>query len=321
MVEVPTPQPGSGEIQVRVHATSLNGHDPGSLRRTCRPAGPDGQVPLADGAGEVIALGPGVSRFQVGDRVIGAFFAEGFIDGPRPPAAMQYTRGGPGPGMLSEIIVGSEEGFVRVPEHLSYEEAATLPTAAVTAYVSLFKYGRLMPNDYVLLEGTGGVSSFGLLFAVAAGANPIVTSSSDRKLALARDLGAVGTVNYRKNPEWQDEVRVLTGGFGVQHVIEVGGEETRARALETLAFGGHMALVGGLTGYGGSLSISDILNKDARVSSFYVGSRADFEEMNQFVEDHQIRPLIDRVFGFEEAAQAFDFIENGDFMGKVVIQM
>lgn len=321
LVEVPIPEPGAGEVQVRIRATSLNGHDPGPLRRSCGPAGADGQVALADGAGEVIAVGPGVTRFQVGDRVVGAFFAEHFIDGRRAPEAMEHIRGGPGPGMLSEIVAGSEEGFVRVPDHLSYEEAATLPTAAVTAWVSLFKYGGLLPDDYVLLEGTGGVSSFGLLFAVAAGAKPIITSSSDEKLARARELGAVGTVNYRTNPEWQEAVLALTGGAGVQHVIDVAGAETRDRALMALAVGGHIALVGSLSGSAGPLPTRGLSSRDIRISSFFVGSRADFDDMNRFITGHRIRPVIDRVFAFEDAEQAFEFIESGDFLGKVVIRL
>jgi len=196
-----------------------------------------------------------------------------------------------------------------------------LPTAAVTAYVSLFKYGGLLPDDFVLLEGTGGVSSFGLLFSVAAGAKPIVTSSSDDKLARARELGAFGTVNYRTNPEWQEEVLALTGGAGVQQVIEVGGVESRDRALSALAVGGHMALVGNLSGAPGPLETRGFSSRDIRLSSFFVGSRADFEEMNRFMAGHRIRPIIDRTFDFEEAPQAFDFMENGDFMGKVVIRI
>jgi NADPH:quinone reductase-like Zn-dependent oxidoreductase len=321
LVDVPRPEPGPGEIQVRIHATSLNGRDRYALRGRCGPAGPGGQVALSDGAGEVIAVGDGVSRFEVGDRVVGTYFAEAFLEGRRPQGAMASLRGGPGVGMLSEIVVDSEHGFVSVPDYLSYEEAATLPIAAVTAYVGLFEYGRLLPGDYVLLEGTGGVSSFGLLFSVAAGARPIITSSSDEKLARARELGAVGTVNYRTNPEWQEEVLELTGGRGVQHVLDIGGEETRLRALEALGNGGHMALLGGLTGFGGAIPVFDIFDKDARISAFHVGSRADFERMNRFMAGHRIRPLIDRVFDFEEAAEAFDFYENGDFMGKVVIRL
>ena len=320
LVEVPAPEAGPGEIRVRIHATSLNGRDRYALRGRCGPGGPGGQVALSDGAGEVIAVGPGVSRFEVGDRVVGTYFAEAFLEGRRPQGAMEHLRGGPGTGMLAEIVVDSEHGFVRIPDYLSYEEAATLPIAAVTAYVGLFEYGRLQPGDWVLLEGTGGVSSFGLLFAVAAGARPVITSSSDEKLARARELGAVGTVNYRTNPEWQEEVLALTGGLGVQHVLDIGGEDTRLRALEALGNGGHMALIGGLTGFGGAIPVLDIFSKDVSVTAYHVGSRADFERMNRFMEGHRIRPIVDRVFAFEDAVEAFDFFENGDFMGKVVIR-
>lgn len=321
LVEVPRPEPGPGDIQVRIHAASLNGRDRYALLGTCEPGGPGGQVALSDGAGEVVAVGPGVSRFQVGDRVVGTYFAEAFLDGRRPAGAMGFRRGGPGVGMLSEVVVDSEHGFVSIPDHLSYEEASTLPIAAVTAYVGLFEYGGLQPDDYVLLEGTGGVSSFGLLFSVAAGARPIITSSSDEKLARARELGAVGTVNYRRNPEWQEEVRELTGGEGVHHVLDIGGEDTRLRALEALANGGHMALIGGLTGFGGAIPVSGIFAKDASVTGYHVGSRADFERMNVFIAGHEIRPIIDRVFEFQNADEAFDFFQNGDFMGKVVIRV
>lgn len=320
LVEVPTPEPGPGEIQVRIHAASLNGRDRYALLGECGPGGPDGQVALSDGAGEVIAVGPGVSRFAVGDRVVGTYFAEAFLEGRRPAGAMDSRRGGPGVGMLSEIVVDSEHGFVSIPHHLSYEEASTLPIAGVTAYVGLFEYGRLQADDYVLLEGTGGVSSFGLLFSVAAGARPIITSSSDEKLARARELGAVGTVNYRTNPEWQEEVLELTAGAGVQHVLDIGGADTRLRALDALANGGHMALIGGLTGFGGAIPVSGLFAKDASVTAYHVGSRADFERMNRFIAGHDLHPIVDRVFEFEEADEAFDFFQNGDFMGKVVVR-
>jgi NADPH:quinone reductase-like Zn-dependent oxidoreductase len=321
LVEVPTPQPGPGEIQVRIHATSFNGRDRYSLMGNCRPAGTGGQVALSDGAGEVIAVGPGATRFEVGDRVVGAYFAEGFIDGRRPQGAMEYLRGGPNIGMLSEIVADDEDGFVAVPDYMTYEEAATLPIAAVTAYVALFKYGRMLPNDYVLLEGTGGVSSFGLLFSVAGGGKAIITSSSDEKLARARELGAFGTVNYRVNPDWEDEVLALTGGLGVHNVLDIGGEDTRLKALEALGNGGHMALIGGLTGFGGSIPVGAIFAKDASVTAYHTGSRADFEETMRFMEGHDIHPIIDRVFQFQHSDDAFDFFENGDFMGKVVIAM
>ncbi len=321
MVVVPVTAPGPGEIQIRMHAASLNGRDRYALLGRCGEPGPAGQVALSDGSGEVIAVGPGVSRFEVGDRVVSTYFGEAFLEGRRPPGAMAHLRGGPGPGVLSEILVGDEHAFVGVPDYLSHEEASTLPIAAVTAYVSLFDYGGLLPGDHVLLQGTGGVSSFGLLFALAGGARPIITSSSEEKLERMREMGAWGTVNYRTNPEWQDEVRALTGGIGVQQVLEIGGADTRMRSLEALGNGGHMALIGGLTGFGGVIPVQELFSRDARVSAFHVGSRADFERMNRFLEGYRIHPLIDRVFEFEDAVEAFDFFERGDFMGKIVIRI
>jgi len=317
--EISRPEPAAGEVLVRIRATSLNGRDRGRLDGPC-PAGA-AQVPLSDGAGEVMAVGPGVTRFAVGERVVGDFFTGTWLDGDRPEGVMPFRRGGPGQGMLSEVVVASEQSFVRIPDHLSFEEAATLTTAGVAAWVGLFKYGDLQPEEFVLLEGTGGVSSFGLLFAVAAGARPIITSSSDEKLAHARELGAFGTVNYRTHPEWQEEVMRLTGGLGVKHVLEIGGRDTLPRALQTLALGAHVALIGGLTGFGGDIPFNVLFDRDASATGFHVGSRADFEEMNRFISGHRIRPLVDRVFDFEEAPAAFDFYLNGDFMGKVVIRL
>ena len=314
--EVPLRAPDAGEIQVRIWASSFNGRDRYRIAGACD----DVQVPLSDGAGEVTAVGAGVTRFEVGDRVVTTFFAEGWIDGNQPPDANPYRRGGPGPGVLTEGFVGDADGFVAVPEYLTYEEASTLTIAALTACNALFKYGDLQPNDYVLLEGTGGVSSFGLLFAAAAGARPVITSSSDEKLARAVELGAVGTVNYLRNPEWQEQVLEITGGIGVKHVLEIGGRETLPRALQVLDFGAHVALIGGLTGFGGEVPFFVLFNKNASVTSFQVGSRADFETMNRFLEGHQIHPIVDRVFEFEDAVEAFDFFMNGDFMGKVVIR-
>ncbi len=191
----------------------------------------------------------------------------------------------------------------------------------MTAWVSLFKRGRLKPEEFVLLEGTGGVSTFGLIFAAAAGAKPIITSSRDEKLERATELGAFGTANYRKNPEWQKEVRQLTGDAGVQHVLEVGGRGTLEKALEALAYGGHIALIGGLTGFGGDIPVGSLMFMNATASGIYVGSREDFETMNAFISEHQIRPLIDRVFEFEQAAEAFEFMNSGNFMGKIVIRL
>jgi len=321
--EVPTPQPGPGEIQVRIRATSLNGRDRGRLDGNCLSPTGAVQIPLSDGAGEVIGVGPGVTRFAVGDRVVGAFFAEMWLDGDRPEGVMAYRRGGPGEGMLSEVVVGHQDGFVTMPSHLSFEEGATLTTAAVTAYNALFKYRPLQPNEFVLLEGTGGVSMFGLQIADAYGARPIITSSSDDKLARATELGAVGTVNYRDYPEWHEEVLKLTDGLGVKHVLEIGGRGTLPRALQSIAIGGHITLIGGLDGgFADAVSVAILSERDVSVSGIRVGSRADFEALNRFLEGHRIHPVVDRVFEMEDAPEGFDFYLSGEFfMGKVVIRL
>ena len=322
MQEVPRPVAGPGEVLVRVHATSLNRRDWYMLNETVGERGFDytDNVPLSDGAGEVIAVGEGVTEFQVGDRVASTFFTE-WVDGRRDDAVRPSARGaGPGTGgMLAEVIVTTPRGLVAIPDHLSYEEAATLPCAGVTAWNGLFTNGNLRPDEYVLLEGTGGVSSFGLVFAAAAGAKPIITSSSNEKLARARELGAVGTVNYRENEDWQVEVRALTNDAGVDHVLEIGGRDTLSRALEALAFEGHVALIGGLTGGAPPIPVGALMGVGGMASGIYVGSKADFEAMNAFMEEHQVRPVVDRVFDFDEAQEAYDFMGNGSFMGKIVI--
>jgi NADPH:quinone reductase-like Zn-dependent oxidoreductase len=319
--EVARPSAGAGEVLVRVRAVSLNRRDLNMLANDYGGADAySGGIPLSDGAGEVIAVGEGVTRFAVGDRVAGIFF-ERWIKGPPSPDALASDRGGNPGGMLSEVIVSHQDGLVRIPPHLSYEEAATLPCAALTAWVGLFKRGRLQPGQFVLLEGTGGVSVFGLLLSAAAGAKPIITSSHDAKLERAKTLGAFGTANYRANPEWQNEVRELTGGHGVDQVLDVGGRDTLPRALEALAHGGHIALIGGLSGYGADLPTDSLMWINATASGVYVGSREDFEAMNAFISEHEIRPLIDRVYDFEQAPAAFDAMRDGDFMGKIVIRI
>jgi NADPH:quinone reductase-like Zn-dependent oxidoreductase len=223
--------------------------------------------------------------------------------------------------MLAEMVVSHEDAIVRIPDHLSFEEAATLPCAGVTAYRALFVEGQLQPGDFVLLEGTGGVSLFGLQFAAAAGARPIITSSSDEKLARARALGAIGTVNYRTNAEWQREVRRLTGDAGVDHVLEVGGRDTLPKALEALGYDGHVALIGGLSGFASDVPVGRLMGLGASVTGIYVGSRADFEAMNRFITEHRITPVVDRVFDFVDAPKAYDLMDNGSYMGKIVIRV
>jgi NADPH:quinone reductase-like Zn-dependent oxidoreductase len=319
--EVEAPTPAAAQVAVRVRAASLNRRDLMMLGgRYGRGGTQPNSVPLSDGAGEVIAVGAGVTRFKVGDRVAGIFF-EDWLDGAPTAASLATARGGNAGGMLSEIVVTDADGLVSIPEHLTYEEAATLPCAGVTAWVGLFKRGHIEAGDFVLLEGTGGVSVFGLQLAAAAGARPIITSSSDAKLVRARELGAFGTVNYRSNPEWQTEVRRLTGGAGVDQVLEVGGQDTLPRALQALAFGGHVAIIGGLSGFASDVPVGTLMGLNATASGIYVGSRADFEALNAFLTAHKIKPVVDKVFELEEAPAAFAAMDSGDFFGKVVIRL
>lgn len=322
LTEVPVPTPSQHEVLVRVHAVSLNHRDLNMLRNAY---GGDysiaGTIPLSDGAGEVIAVGSNVTRFKVGDRVAGIFFAK-WLDGAPSDEALVSDRGGNAGGMLSEVIVSHENGLVAVPNHLSWEEAATLPCAAVTAWAGLFKRGHIEAGQYVLLEGTGGVSIFGLQLAHAVGALPVITSSSNAKLEFVKTLGAHGTVNYRDNPEdWHLKAKAFTNDHGFDQVLDVVGRSTLPKALEVLANGGNIALIGGLSGYGSDLPTNAIMWINATASGVYVGSRADFEAMNEFISKHELRPVIDRVFEFEEAAAAFDYLESGNFVGKVVIRL
>jgi NADPH:quinone reductase-like Zn-dependent oxidoreductase len=319
--EVAAPTPAANEVAVRVRAVSLNRRDLMMVEgRYGRGGTQPNSVPLSDGAGEVIAVGSAVTRFKVGDRVAGIFF-EDWLDGSPTAASLATARGGNAGGMLSEIVVTDADGLVAIPDHLSFEEAATLPCAGVTAWVGLFKRGGLESGDFVLLEGTGGVSVFGLQLAAAAGAKPIITSSSDAKLARARELGAFGTVNYRSNPDWQREVRALTGGAGVDQVLEVGGQDTLPRALEALAFGGHVAIIGGLSGFASDVPVGTLMGLNATASGIYVGSRADFEDLNAFLTKHRIKPIVDKVFELEDAPAAFAAMDSGEFFGKVVIRL
>ena len=313
--EVAQPTPGAHEVLVRVRAVSLNHRDLSILGRQAAA----GRVPTSDGAGEVIAVGSDVTQFAVGDRVAGTFFAD-WPSGRRTREAMATARGGGVDGMLAEVVASHENGLVAVPDYLSFEEAATLPCAAVTAWRALFTDGDLQAGDTVLLEGTGGVSIFGLQLAAAAGARPIITSSSDAKLERARSLGAVGTVNYRSHPEWQEEVLALTDGVGVDHVLEVVGQETLSRALEALAYDAHVAIIGGLSGRAGEIPLGPLPNGTS-VTNIFVGTRDDFEAMNEFLTEHQLHPVIDRVFSFEDAPAAYAYMESGAHLGKIVISL
>jgi NADPH:quinone reductase-like Zn-dependent oxidoreductase len=319
--DAPTLEPGPGEVRVRVRAVSLNFRDLMILggkysRGGVRP----GMVPVSDGAGEVDAVGPGVADACVGDRVAGIFH-QGWLAGETSDAAVGRALGGDVDGMLAEQVILPAAGIVGIPEHLSFEEAATLPCAAVTAWDALFNGPRPVgPGDTVLTQGTGGVSTFAIQFAAAAGARVIATSSSDDKLARAKELGATSTINYKATPDWEQAALKLTGGRGVDHVVEVGGAGTLGKSLQAVRRGGTVSVIGVLSG-GGQIDPMVVLVRGVVMRGIYVGSRATFEAMNRAIAAHQLRPVIDRVFPFEQAGAAYAYLASGAHFGKVVVKV
>ena len=319
-VELPTPKPGHGQLAVRVRAASLNYRD---LLITRGWYNPKLNMPAAFGsdlAGEVIAVGPGVSRFQVGDRVTGCFFP-GWTDGPVTDTKVKSSLGdGWQPGALSQEVVLPEEGLVASPSCLTDEECATLPCAALTAWNALFEQSAIMPGETVLTLGTGGVSLFALQFAKAAGAKVMITSSQSDKLERAAKLGADVGINYSTEPNWDGPVCEHTGGIGADHVIELGGAGTMATSIRAVKRGGVISLIGVLSGLG-QIDPMPILMRSIRLQGIFVGSRAMFERMNRAIEMHNIKPVIGRVFPFEETPAALAYMESGSHFGKIVIRV
>src|SRR5579863_4244414 len=314
--ERPEPQPGPREVLIRVRATSINYRDHMVVMGKYFTAVERDTVPLSDGAGEVISVGSRVTRFKPGDRVAGTFF-QVWLDGPR--TRLSPALGVPLDGMLSEYVALDEDGVVAIPPALSFEEAATLPCAGVTAWSALMVLGKpVKAGDTVLCLGTGGVSTQAMQIAKAAGARAIITSSSDEKLDQARRLGAWQGINYKTHPEWHKEVAKLTGGRGVDCVIEVGGVGTLARSYEAVGFGGKIALIGFLGGPGEQNPVG-LMMKGGSLHGIGVGSTAMFEDMNRAIEVNRIKPVVDKVFPFDQAPEAFRQFAAGDFFGKVVI--
>jgi len=316
MVDRPSPEPGAGQIKIKVRANSLNFRDLNTVRFPTRMGLAFPRVPNSDGAGEVVAVGEGVREFKPGDRVAGCFFDD-WAAGGVSPAAMASARGGPIDGMAAEEVVLSERGAVAIPEHLSYEEAATLPCAALTAWHALVVKGGLTAGETVLLLGTGGVSIFALQFAAMMGARAIVTSKSDEKLERARQMGAWKTINYQTTPDWAKAVAALTDGKGVDHIVEVGGGGTLEASIEAVRVGGHIALIGVLTM--GQINPMPILRKSIRLNGIYVGSRDWFQAMNAAIAANALKPSIDKVFPFAEAPTAFKHMESAQHFGKIVL--
>ncbi|MCW5830900.1 MAG: NAD(P)-dependent alcohol dehydrogenase [Labilithrix sp.] len=318
LVERPAPALQPHEVAVRVRATSLNYRDLMVLRGNYARGAASNVVPLSDGAGEVVEVGSAVTQFAVGDRVAGTFMQK-WTSGPIEPHHGASALGGAIDGMLAERVVLAESGLVRIPDYLSYEQAATLPCAAVTAWNGLFETGSLKPGQTVLVQGTGGVSIAALQLARAAGARVVVTSSSDAKLERARTLGAAGTINYKTTPEWSRAARELTGGLGVDHIVEVGGAGTFDESLSAIRLGGTISYIGVLTGAASQIKTQKLLLTSAHVNGIFVGSRSMFEALCQALEVSRVVPVVDRVFSFSEAPEAYKYFESQAHFGKVVI--
>lgn len=316
-VERPEPTAGPGQVVVRVRATSLNFRDlsvAGGQYGKNQPR----VIPLSDGAGEVAAVGPGVTRVKVGDRVA-ATFMQAWTSGPALGRYSDSALGGSIDGMLAEKVVLGEDGLVVLPDSLAFEQAAALPCAGVTAWNALFDAGRTVPGDTVLVQGTGGVSIIALQLAHAAGARVVVTSSSDAKLERAKKLGAVFGINYKTTPKWSEEAMRWNAGAGVDHIVEVGGSGTFDQSLRGTRAGGTISCIGVLSGGAGEIRTALILLKSIRVQGIYVGSRAMFEALLRAIVAHRIEPVIDRVFPFDQAPEAYRHMKSGAHFGKIVI--
>ncbi|MFE6031706.1 zinc-dependent alcohol dehydrogenase family protein [Streptomyces niveus] len=311
LVEEPIPAPGTGQVLVRVHASSLNARDLFMLDG--RYPVPPGRVPLSDAAGVIEAVGPEVTRFADGDRVVNSFHATWYGGPQRKPGPAYHTDID---GWLTEYRLIDQQGLVAIPEHLDFTEAATLPCAAVTAWSAVQGAG---PGDTVLVQGSGGVSLFALQLARAAGARVIATTSSEKKVARLRELGASDVINYVDTPDWSAEVRKLTDGRGADVIVEVGGAGTIAQSVAAVAYRGTISLVGHLAYDTTGMNLLDFSYSGATLRAIGGGSRSDLEDMNRVIAAHKIRPVIDRVFPFEEALDAASYLGNGAHFGKVVI--
>jgi NADPH:quinone reductase-like Zn-dependent oxidoreductase len=320
VVDRPVPKPQYRQVLVKVAACSLNYRDLGITRGTYRMPVRENVVPLSDGAGEVVEVGPGVTRVKTGDKVAGCFFQR-WVGGEPSPTLQASALGGALDGMLAEFAVLEEDGVVKIPAHLSFEEGATLPCAGVTAWDAIMNHAKLIAGQSVLLLGTGGVSIFGLQLAHAMGIIAIVTSSSDAKLARAKALGAACGINYKTTPDWDKAAVEFTGGRGVDHVLEVGGGATLTRSFGAIRHGGKISIIGSVSGGATELNPGLIFSKRANVQGISVGSMQMFEAMNAAIAANKIKPAIDRVFGFDEVKAAFNHMAAGAHFGKIVVRV
>jgi NADPH:quinone reductase-like Zn-dependent oxidoreductase len=324
LVQAAVPTAGDHQVLVHVHAVALQHGELELLDSLNRPSARardrSGQIVCADAAGDVVAVGKLVKSVRIGARVTSLYFAD-YLDGPLTREKQSQGHGYEINGVLGDYILLEDTGIAPMPQGLTYEEAATLPTTALTAWMATVGGNNVRPGSTVLVEGTGGISLFALQISSAAGARVIVTSSSDEKLTRARALGAHDGVNYKSTPGWGDRVLELTSGRGADLVIDIGGKATLAQSIRSLAFGGTVALVGGLGGYGAEIPADDLIQKVARAQGVYAGSRADYLRMTKFFEAHRLHPSIERTYALENYEAALKDLAAGNFMGKLVLRL
>jgi len=312
----PDPKPKAGEVLVRVRASSLNYHDfivvLGGIPT------PDGRIPMSDGAGEVVAVGEGVTKWKAGDKVISLFFPN-WQSGQVEAAGFASVPGDGADGFGCELYAGPETAFTRMPKGWTFDEAATLPCAALTAWRGMYVETRTKPGDWVLVQGTGGVSIFALQFAKATGARVIATSSSEAKMEKLRALGADHVINYKENPDWGKKAFELTGGRGVDEVVEIGGPGTMAQSINACRPGGHISLIGVLTGVSGEVPTAALFSRNITVSGITVGSRRQQEDMVDAIDATGFKPVIDSRFPLDQIAAAFAHQASQQHFGKIVL--
>lgn len=320
LVERDSPTAGPGQVKVRVQAVSLNFRDLMMVKGLYNPKLALPRVPCSDGAGEIVAIGEGVTEWKIGDRVAGIFM-QNWLDGEPAPVKTRGALGGDIDGMLATEVVLHQQGLVRVPDHLTWAEAATLPCAGVTAWNALFSACDTRPGDTVLIQGTGGVSIFALQFAKLAGARVLGTSSSDEKLERAKSLGLDEGLNYRTTPDWEKWAHEQTGGEGVDLVVEVGGSGTLPRSIRAVRVGGTISQIGVLSGVAEAIDVRPVLTRHVRIHGVYVGSRADFVAMNKAVRETNLRPVVGDTFAFADAPEALRRMESAQHFGKIVVTL
>ncbi len=319
LAELPQPQPAYGEVLIRIRAVSLNYRDYMNVMGIKGVTGPIPRIPCSDGAGEVVSVGTGVTDWKAGDRVVIPFMPQ-WLDGEFAPQYQALALGATVDGLMREFAVLPANCLLPLPDCLSFEEAATLPCAAVTAWDALVVRGQLKAGETVLVLGTGGVSTFALQIAKLGGARVLAITSSDAKAEHLRRMGADAVHNYKTDPEWGQWALAQTGGAGVDKVIEIGGPDTLNRSLQATRFGGHIALIGVLTGISGNVQTVGILRKGIRLDGIYVGSKAMFADLLKALQQAQLRPVIDSTFELEQAGDAFQHMASGSHIGKIVVR-